>query len=141
MDANRIRTGGDELQAFAIDRFGEHGGGGGTVAGDVAGLARDFLHHLGADVFKRVFQFDFLGHGDTVLGDRGGTEFLVNDHIAAFRSESGDDGLGELGNAAQDGLAGGFIKQNLFSCHNIISVRSVKWGGLIIRGWRPDHRS
>ena len=97
---------GDELQAFAIDRLGQHRGGGGAVAGDVAGLAGDFADHLGAHVFIGVFQFDFLGHRDAVLGHRGGAEFFVNHHVAAFRSERGDDRLGEFGDAAQDGLAG-----------------------------------
>ena len=61
LDADGVGAGGDVLQAFAINRFGQNGGGGGAVAGGVAGLAGDFADHLGAHVFIGVFQFDFLG--------------------------------------------------------------------------------
>ena len=69
LQGHRVRAGGDGLHAFAEDRLGENGGGGGAVAGDVAGLAGDFRHHLRAHVLERVLQFDFLGDGDAVLGD------------------------------------------------------------------------
>ena len=98
-----LRAGGDVLQAFAVDRLGQHGGGGGAVAGDVAGLAGDFAHHLGAHVFIRIFQLDFLGDGDAVLGDGRGAEFLVEHDVAAFGAEGGRDGPGELGHARAGG--------------------------------------
>ena len=59
------------LQAFGEDGLGVDGGGGGAVAGDGGGLAGDFLDHLGAHVFVGVFELDFLGDGDAVLGDGG----------------------------------------------------------------------
>ncbi len=89
---DRVRAGGDVLQTFVVDRFGENGRGGGAVAGDVAGLAGDFAHQLGAHVFVRVFEFDFLGDGDAVFGDGRGAEFLVENDVAAFRSEGRFDG-------------------------------------------------
>ena len=106
-----LRAGGHELQAFAINRLGQHGRGGGAVAGGVAGLAGDFAHHLGAHVFVGIFQFDFLGDGHAVLGDGGGAEFLVEHDVAAFGAERGGDGAGELGDAAQDGLPCGFVEE------------------------------
>jgi len=108
----------DEFQAFPVDGLGQDGRGGGTVTGGVAGLAGHFPDHLGAHVFIGIFQFDFLGHGDTVLGDRGGTELFVDDHVAALGAERGRDGLGEFGHAAQDGHARGFIEEELFGCHS-----------------------
>src|SRR5262249_36259346 len=69
LDADRVCAGGDVLQAFAINRFGEDSGGGGAIARGVAGLAGDFANHLGAHIFIGIFQFDFLGHGDAVFGD------------------------------------------------------------------------
>ena len=102
---------GDELQAFAINRFGQHRRRGRAVAGGVAGLAGDFADHLGAHVFVGIFQFDFLGDGHAVLGDGRGAEFLVDDHVAAFGAERGDDRLGELLDAAQDRLPRRFVKQ------------------------------
>ena len=68
--ARRVRAGGDVLEAFLVDGLGENGRRGGAVAGDVAGLAGDFAHELGAHVFVGIFELDFLGDGDAVLGDR-----------------------------------------------------------------------
>ena len=41
------------------------------VAGGVVGLGGDFAQHLRAHVLEFVFEFDFLGDGDAVLGDGG----------------------------------------------------------------------
>ena len=86
-----LRAGGDKLQAFAVNRFGQQRGGGGAVAGGVAGLAGDFAHHLGAHVFVGIFQFDFLGDGHAVFGDGRGAKFLVEHDVAAFGAERGFD--------------------------------------------------
>ncbi len=66
---HRIGAGGQVAIAFLEDGLGQHRGGGGAVAGDIAGLAGGFFHELGADVFVLVVEFDFLGDGDAVLGD------------------------------------------------------------------------
>jgi hypothetical protein len=84
------------LSAFAEDGFGEDGGGGGAVAGDVGGLGGDLFDHLGADVLERVFEFDFLGDGDAVLGDGGGAEGSFeddDDDVAAGGAEGDLDGV------------------------------------------------
>ena len=98
------------LQAFAINRLGENGRGGGAVAGGVARLAGDFADHLGAHVFVGVFQFDFLGDRDAVLGDRRGAEFFVEDHVAAFGAERGVDGAAEFLHALEERLPSGFVE-------------------------------
>src|SRR2546426_803238 len=54
----------------AGDRLRQHRSGGGAVPGDIGGLGRHFLHHLGAHVLDRVFELDLLRDGDPVLGDR-----------------------------------------------------------------------
>ena len=56
-------------QTFVENRFGQHGGGGRAVTRHVAGLAGHFADHAGAHVLVDVFQVDFLGHRDAVLGD------------------------------------------------------------------------
>ena len=103
-----------------INRLGQNGGGGGAVAGGVAGLAGDFADHLGAHVFIGVFQFDFLGDGDAVLGDGGGAEFLVEHDVAAFGAERGVDGAGEFVDALQERLPRGFVEEELFCCHKLV---------------------
>ena len=118
LQADRVGAGGHVLQAFAVDRLGQHGGGGGAVAGDVAGLAGDFADHLGAHVFVGVFELDFLGDGHAVLGDGGGAEFLVEDHVATGGAEGGLDGVRELLDAAEQGLPRGFVERELFGCHS-----------------------
>ena len=58
LQAHRVGAGGDVLQALGDDRLGEHGGGGGAVAGDVVGLGRDLFQQLGAHVLVRVLELD-----------------------------------------------------------------------------------
>ena len=69
----RVRAGGDVAQTFAVDGFREDGRGRGAVAGDVGSFGGDFAHELGAHVFIRIFELDFLGDRHTVLGDRRGS--------------------------------------------------------------------
>ena len=66
LDFHRVGAGHDVLGALAVDGLREHGRGGGAVAGDVAGLARDLTHHLRAHVLERILQLDLLGDGDAV---------------------------------------------------------------------------
>ena len=106
LSVHRVRAGGDVLDALAIDRLREDGGGGGAVAGGVGGLRRDFAHHLRAHVLELVLELDLLGDGDAVLGDRGGAELLLDDDVAALGAEGDFDRVGELVHAAQDRLAG-----------------------------------
>jgi hypothetical protein len=140
LDADRVRAAGHIFETFAVDGLGEHGRRGGAVARVVARLAGDFADHLGAHVFKRVFQFDFLRDGDAVLGHGRGAEFFVEHDVAAFRSERGDDGLGELGDAAQDGLTGCLIEQQLFSCHILVLGVLLRVEKRISPRWRGCRR-
>ena len=95
LEHHRVGAGGDHPHAFADDRLGEDGGGGGAVAGDVVGLAGDFAGELGAEVLERVLELDLLGDGDAVVDDRGRAELLLEDDVAAARAEGDADGVGE----------------------------------------------
>src|SRR3954471_12331064 len=116
LDVHRVRAGDDVLRALAVDRLGQHGGGGGAVARRVRRLAGDFTHHLGAHVLERILQVDFLRHRHAVLGDGRGAELLVEDDIAALRAQGDLYRIGQLVHAAQDRLAGLLAVHNLF-CH------------------------
>src|SRR6187200_710116 len=105
LQLHRVGARDDVLRALAEDRLGQHGGGGGAVAGDVRGLARHFTDHLGAHVLERILQVDLLGDGDAVLGDGGGAELLVEHDVAALRAEGNLDCVGEGVDAAEDRLA------------------------------------
>ena len=77
LDEHRVRAGGNQLQALVHNNLGQNGRGGGAVAGDVVRLGGGFLQELRAHVLERVGQFNFLGNGHAVVGDRGGAVFLV----------------------------------------------------------------
>ena len=117
--ANLIGVGasGDVLQAFGKDRLSVDGGGGGSVAGVLGRLLGDFFHHLGTHVLVGVIEFDLLGDGDAVLGDRGSAEGFFQDHDATGRAERDLDGLGKFLNAAKHALAGINVVGDLFGSH------------------------
>ena len=112
-----IGAGADVFHSLGEDGFGVDGGGGGSVAGDAGGLGGDFLDHLRAHVFVGIFQLDFLGDGDAVLGDGGRAEGFFEHDVSARRSERDFDGSGELANPAKDGLAGFLIICDSFCGH------------------------
>ena len=96
---------------------------GGTVTGDIIGLAGDFFHHLSTHIGIGALEFDFLGDADAVFGDLGGAEFLVENDVAAFGAQSGFDGLGEQGHAFEDAATGFIRKNKLFSHNNSNSLK------------------
>jgi hypothetical protein len=104
--------------AFAHDRLGQHGGGGGAVAGDVGGLGGDFLDELGAHVLVGVVQFDFLGDGHAVLGHDGRAEGLGEHDVAALGSEGHLHRVGEFVDAALEGFASILVERELLCGHD-----------------------
>ena len=106
------------LGAFADDRLGQNGGGGGAVTGFVIGLGRNFAHHLGAHVFELVFQFDFLRDGHAVLGDARCAEGFVDNDVAAFRAKRHFDCISENIDATQHLFACVTAEFYVFSCHD-----------------------
>ena len=93
LQVHRVRARGDRLQALADDGLREHGGGGGAVAGLIGGVGSDFLHHLRAHVLELVLELDLLRDRDTVLGDGGGAEALVEHRVAALGAQRHLDGI------------------------------------------------
>ena len=117
LDRHRVGAGRHVLEAFAEDRLREHGRGRRAVAGIVRRLGRDFLHHLRAHVLERIRQLDLLRDGDAVLGDGRSAELLVDDDVAALRSERDLHGLGELIDAALESRARIDVEMEFFSGH------------------------
>ena len=95
-------AGGHHLDALGVDRTREHGRGGGAVAGDVGGLRSDLLDHLRAHVLELVFEFDFLGDGDAVLGHGRSAEALLEHDVAALGAQRHGHGVGQDIDAAQN---------------------------------------
>ncbi|MGY4598715.1 hypothetical protein ACVWXL_006461 [Bradyrhizobium sp. GM22.5] len=119
LEVHRVHAGGNRLGAFADDGLGQHGRGGGAVAGEVVGLGGDLTHHLGAHVLELVLELDLLGDGDAVLGDAGRAERLLDEHVAAFRAERHLDGVGENIDAAQHAFARVSGKLDVFGSHGL----------------------
>ena len=126
LQIHRVHAGGNELDAFVDDGLAEHGRGGGAVTGDVVGLGSHGAQHLGAHVLELVFEFDFLGDGDAVLGDARGAERLVDHDVAALRTERDLHRIGEDVDAADHLVAGIGGELYVFSSH---VRRSLRWSG------------
>ncbi|MNS68086.1 hypothetical protein D3C72_1013540 [compost metagenome] len=118
LQVHRVHAGGNELHAFAHDRLGQHGSGGGTVTGVVAGLGSHFLDHLGAHVLQLVLQLDFLGHGHAVLGHGRAAEAALQHHVAALRAQGHLDCVGEDVHAFDHLGTCGVAEHYVFSCHS-----------------------
>src|SRR6266700_2637996 len=58
-----------------------------TATGDVVGLLGNLFDQLSADLLVGVLELDLLGDGDAVVGDRGRTPLLLEDHIAALGAQ------------------------------------------------------
>ena len=93
----------------------QEGCSGGAVAGYIIGLGGYFFNKLGAHIFKGILQFDFTGNGNTVVYDVRSAEFLIKNHIAAFRSQGNLDCISQLVNALQKSCASFFIIKYFFS--------------------------
>lgn len=114
-EIHRVHAGSDALAAFTEDGTGEDSGGRGAVTGDIVSLAGDLLDQRSADVLETVRELNGSGHGDTILGDFRGTKGLVNDHIAALRTQGHLDGIGQLVGTSQDGLAAFSAEEDLLA--------------------------
>src|SRR6266481_6161950 len=115
LEIHRVHAGSNRLGAFADDGRGQHGRGGGSVAGSIGRLGGHFAHHLGAHVLELVVKLDFLGDGDAVLGDAGCAERLVEYDVAALGAERHLDRVVEDFDAAQHAIAGIDAEFDFFS--------------------------
>src|SRR3546814_120360 len=117
LQVHRVHAGGNGLGALTDDGLGQHGGGGGAVAGDVVGLRGNLAHHLRAHVLELVGELDLLGHRDTVLGGARSTAGLVDHHVAALGTQGDLYGIGQNVDAPHHEPAGLRAKLNVFRSH------------------------
>ena len=71
---------------------------------------------MSAHVLKRIFQFDLLGDGNTVVGDQRGKVLFIQNHVSALGAHGDFYGIGELIHASLNCFACFFAINNLF-CH------------------------
>ena len=119
-----VCTGGQVLQALAGDGLGQQSRGGGAVTGHIIGLGSDLADELCAHILKGILQLDLLGDGHAIVGDQGSAVLLAQNHIAALRSQSYLNGIGQLVNAGLQLLAS-FLAINDHLCHNALPPQSV----------------
>jgi hypothetical protein len=124
VDPVRVVARGDGLQPFLVDGFGQHGGRGGPVAGDVARLAGGLLDQLCPHVLVLVVEFDLFGDRHAVLRDRRPAPALVQDGVAAARPVRALDRRRELFDAGQNGLVRFLLKRELLDRHAVVSFVS-----------------
>ena len=122
LQVHRVHAGGDQLEALLHDRGGQHRRGSGAIARIVTGLRGDLAHHLSAHVLELVFEFDLLRDGDAVLGDARRPVGLVEDHVAALRTERHFDGVIEDIDAAQHSVARVGGEAYVFGGHDVQSM-------------------
>src|SRR3990167_6529951 len=125
LEVHRVHAGSNGLQTFADDGLGQYGGGGGAVAGFVVGLGGYVLDQLRAHVLEAVFQLDFLGNGNAVLGDGRSAEALLKNHVTAFRAEGRFNRVSQDVYTGEHFLAGGVAELNFFSSHDGYSSKFV----------------
>jgi hypothetical protein len=77
-----------------------------------------FLRLIGlapaATLRKRIFEIDFFGDGDTVVGDRGSAPLLVENDVATLRSERDADGVSQFVHTSFEATASLLVKCNDF---------------------------
>ena len=95
LEVHRGAASGDNLETLAHHRLGKNRGGGRSVTGNIVGLGCDLLGELSAEVFVRVFKLYLTGDGHTIVGDGGCAPLLVDDDVAALRTERHLDGVSE----------------------------------------------
>ena len=128
LEAERADAGGDGLEALGEDRLGEHGGGGGAVAGLGAGLRGHFAHQARAHVLERVAELDLLGDGHAVLGHLGAAPALVDHDVAAGGAEGALHRAGELLDAGADAITHLFIEHDLLGGHgDLLEWDRMEW--------------
>src|SRR4029450_195699 len=138
LEVHRVHAGGDRLGALAHDRLGEHGRGGGAVAGGVRRPGRHLAHHLGAHVLELVGKLDLFGDGDAVLGDARRAIGLVEHDVAALGPERDLDRIGQDIDAADHAGAGVAAKTYFFCCHGLVPCSSVCRSGPTDRPMPPS---
>src|SRR5580693_4128758 len=95
-----------------------------AVASDIISLLGDFLNKLGADLLPRVLELDLLGDGHTIVGDRGGSPLLLENHVPALRAEGYLHGVSELVHAALEAAPGFLVERDHLRCHRLQSSRN-----------------
>src|SRR6202035_3910153 len=136
LQIHRVHAGGNRLGTFPNNGCGQHGRGGGAVAGSVGRLGGHFAYHLGTHVLELVLKLDFLGDGDAVLGDAGCAKRLVEHDVAALGAKRHFHRVVENVDAAQHLVPGINAEFNFFTSHDVFleMLGDRRLSGLLLGG-------
>lgn len=123
LQIHRIHAGSNCFCAFLDDGLSQNSCGCCAVTSDVVGFGSNFTHHLCAHVFELVFQFDFLGNGNTVFGDTRSAEGFVENNVTAFRAEGYLYSVCQGVHAFEHALTGVGGEFYFFSRHVVVSLK------------------
>ena len=137
LQVHRIGTCGNVLQAYVDNALCKDGSGCCSVACIVAGLACNALDELCTSILEVVGKLNLLCYGNTVLGYLGSTELLLDDNVAAFRTECNLNCICQLVNALLQQVAGVHIEFNVFS-HDVLFF--VVEGVAAVKQFHRDYR-
>ena len=89
----------------------------GSVANHVARLFGGLAQHPSAQILLWILEIEFLGDGDAVVANEGGTPLLFDQYRFRSRPQSHANRIGELRGAAKYLFTGGGAKQDLLVHH------------------------
>src|SRR5471030_33211 len=125
LQVHRVHAGSDGFQAFVDDSLSQNGSSGSTVTSVIVGTGGNVFDQLRAHVFETVFEFDFFGYGNAVLGDGRSAEALLDDHVTAFRAQGRFYCVSQDVYTGEHFLAGGVAEFNFFSSHDRYSLNTL----------------
>ena len=94
-EVHGVHASGNRLASLLEDSASKNGGGGGAITSLIVGLGGNLLDEAGTNVVVSISELNLLGNSDTILGDLGRAEGLVNDDVTAARTKGNLDGISE----------------------------------------------
>ena len=131
VQSNGVDTGRDGPDAIVDDGLRHDRRGGGAVTGLGVGLGGDLLDEFRADVLLGVLEADLTGDGNAIVDDLGSTIVALQDDIATLGTERYLDGIGNLVDAINQGLARVLLEADLLGLE---ADRRTREGGLVGNG-------
>src|SRR5205807_1829547 len=118
LEAHRVGTRGNVLQALADDRLGEDGASGRAVPGAVVRRWRDLTDERRALVLEDVLEIDLTRDRDAVVRDRRRAELLVQHDVPTLRAKGDLDRVGEDVDAALERAPRVLVELQFLVCHS-----------------------
>ncbi len=127
LQIHRVHAGGNRLQTFIDDSLSQNGSSGCAISGFVVGLGGNILDQLGAHILETVFQFDFFGNRNAILGDDRSTKAALQYHIAALWTKGSLYRISQGVDTSEHFFTAGIAELNFFSSHLLYTSKISEW--------------